>query len=256
MTPPAQPLLLDADGRRLFSILHSPQGRARAGVLMCAPILHEYVRSYRLFALLGDALANHGVAALRFDYYGTGDSGGADTEFNLAGATTDAARALETLRRHIGNAPAIVLGIRAGAFPAARVAAHARALWLWQPIRNGRTYLDALDRRDDDERRSSYRYSRRFEARQIEYADSLMGFPCSERLTASLQDAPDPLSVPLRIPTVMCDHDAAAKAPPNVTTLELAPALTDWAAQVEMQHQPARPVQEVAGRLALLLDAY
>ncbi len=225
-------------------------------MLMCAPILHEYVRSYRLFALLGDALANHGMAVLRFDYYGTGDSGGVDADFNLADATTDAARALETLRSHIGNAPAIVLGIRGGAFPAARVAAHAQALWLWQPVRNGRTYLDELQRRDDDERRSSYRYSRRFEARQIDYAGSLMGFPCSERLTASLQDAPDPLSGPLRIPTVVCDHAAAATAPLNVTTLELAPALTQWAGQVEMQYQPARPVQEVAGRLAVLLDTY
>ncbi|GAA0717901.1 serine aminopeptidase domain-containing protein [Dokdonella soli] len=257
MNPPLQPQMLEADGRRLFSVLHSPEGRPRAGVLMCAPILHEHVRSYRLFALLGDALASHGVAVLRFDYYGTGDSGGSDAEFDLDGAASDAARALEILRGRIGDAPVIVLGIRAGVFPAVRIAAQAQALWLWQPIRDGRAYLAGLRQRDADERRSTRRYALRAEARQIDYPDSLMGFPCSDALLVGLREAPDPLSGAPPVPLAVCDRDAAAAAaPPTVTALELAPALTEWADQLEMYLQPVRPVQEVAGRLAALLDTH
>lgn len=248
--------MFDADGRRLFAVLHPPDGRPRAGVLMCAPFLHEHARSYRLFALLADALASEGLAVLRFDYYGTGDSDGSDAEFNLDTATADAAHALGLLRDRVGTIPMIVLGIRAGAFPAARVAAQAQALWLWQPVRDGHAYLAGLQRRDADERRSLRRYARRAEARHIDYPGSLMGFPCSEALLAGLREAPDPFAAALRAPLVVCDREPAAAAPPMATALELASTLTEWSGQMEMHLQPVRPVREVARRLAALLDTH
>ncbi len=160
-TPAPQPLLLDPAGRELFAVYHAPREPARAGVLICAPFLHEHARSYRLFALLGDALARLGVAVLRFDYHGTGDSAGLDTAFSLDGATRDAAISLAMLRERIGTVPITILGVRAGAFPACAIAAgsNAHALWLWQPVVDGAAYVARLRQADRAERASESRYS-------------------------------------------------------------------------------------------------
>jgi predicted alpha/beta hydrolase len=90
------PLWIPCEGERLFAVLHEPAGSARAGIVFCAPILHEYVRSQRLFALLAQALSEHGYRVLRFDYRGTGDSAGTDESFSLTWASVDAKAAVHS----------------------------------------------------------------------------------------------------------------------------------------------------------------
>ncbi len=64
-----------------FGWLHVPVGgRARGGVVICSPIGHDYRLAYTTLRLLADRLAARGIAALRFDYHGTGESGGSAEE--------------------------------------------------------------------------------------------------------------------------------------------------------------------------------
>ena len=69
-----------AHDEALYGVCHEPEPtRARPlGVVLCQPILHEAADARRAMRALGDQLAAAGVATLRFDYSGTGDSGGED----------------------------------------------------------------------------------------------------------------------------------------------------------------------------------
>ncbi|MBK7659827.1 MAG: hypothetical protein IPJ28_12035 [Betaproteobacteria bacterium] len=71
------PLRLGEPPRQLFAMLQPAGGAAprQHGVLLCNPFGQEAIRAHRLVRVLGDRLAAAGFAVMRFDYYGTGDSG-------------------------------------------------------------------------------------------------------------------------------------------------------------------------------------
>lgn len=79
-----------------------------------------------------------GFHTLRFDYYGTGDSAGTEAELDLAGCETDVESAMEALADIAGATRVTLIGLRAGANIAARVAARrdakVEALVLWDPL--------------------------------------------------------------------------------------------------------------------------
>jgi uncharacterized protein len=134
------PLFLGTAERRIFGI-HDPaaahEGRARA-VLLCHPLGSEYTYAHRSMRQLAAKLASSGFHTLRFDYFGTGDSGGDEIDTNPAGRQADIETALETLK-DISQAPKVTLiGLRAGANVAARAAisvpSEVDSLVLWDPI--------------------------------------------------------------------------------------------------------------------------
>lgn len=251
MSAAAQTLLIDAEARHLFAVFHPANAIARAGVLFCPPFLHEHALSYRMFAVLGDALATHGVAALRFDYHGTGDSAGDDCALSLDGAIGDAALALDALRQRVGAAPLIVLGVRAGAWVAAALANRrdVSGLWLWQPVLDGAVHLRELHARDLAERRSTMRYPRGGGERSVPGTQTLIGFPCSTALSeqigrARLQPAAGwpPLTV--------LDRASRAPAFESARQVVLAAGLGEWADRIDIDHFPLLAVRELAARLA------
>ena len=70
-------------GRRLFGWLHSPSpnsSRLDCAVLICAPLGYEELCAHRALRHWAIALANGGVATLRFDYDGSGNSAGSDID--------------------------------------------------------------------------------------------------------------------------------------------------------------------------------
>ncbi len=79
-----------------------------------------------------------GCHTLRFDYFGTGDSGGTDGEADLRGSEADVETAVEALIEIAGTKQVTLVGLRAGANLAANVAvrrtAEIEALVLWDPI--------------------------------------------------------------------------------------------------------------------------
>ncbi len=144
-----EPTLFQAEGRSLFGCLYKPAtANPIAGVVLCNPIGHEYIRCHRTCRQLAIALNKAGVAVLRFDYYGTGDSAGESHEAELAHWESDTAHAVEHLRRTHG-VPVCVVGLRFGATVAwcAGVAASlADQLVLCDPVVNGSQYLEEQQR--------------------------------------------------------------------------------------------------------------
>jgi alpha/beta superfamily hydrolase len=148
-----------APERRLFTVFRAARGTARAALVLCPPFFHEQFLSYRLLSLVAARLAERGIASLRFDYYGSGDSWGDERAFTLDGACADAGTALAEVTRRVPGVPLVAFGARAGAWPAARLARqHRLPLWLWQPLTDGRAWLDELVAMDARERASRLRY--------------------------------------------------------------------------------------------------
>lgn len=144
------PFFFELGEHRLFAVLHRPTtAPARRGVVLCHALAEEKLWSHRVYVNLARELAREGIAVLRFDFRGEGDS---DLEFEdcgLASRTADALRAAEVLREHEPHLNGcIFLGHRLGCAVAAMAsgssAARAQGLIAWGPIASGRDYLMQL----------------------------------------------------------------------------------------------------------------
>jgi pimeloyl-ACP methyl ester carboxylesterase len=239
--PRLQPLRLGPDEGRLSAVF-TDAAAPRAAVLMLAPFPHEWQRSYRLFALLSNALAERGIAGLRFDYRGCGDSAGDDAEFCLSQALRDAHAALDWLQTRV-QAPVHVLAIRAGALIGGQLcAATGLTLLAWQPVENGAAYLQALQQRDQAELNNR----RRFPFQRLQRAsaaDELLGSRLHPALCAELAAARLTHPVALRIDTGTAD-------------IELGPALANWVDEIDLATSfPLPQIRALAARLAERLEA-
>jgi len=126
---------------KLFGAWHVPGGPARGGVVMCAPFGEEAKSVYRTFYETADLLASRGWHALRFDYFGTGNSLGSFEEFTPTQARHDIRAAVIFLRGQ-GVEKIGLLGLGLGGSLAFAHAAeeHADFLVLWQPCLNGEEF--------------------------------------------------------------------------------------------------------------------
>jgi hypothetical protein len=224
--------------RRLFGAFHPAKGAARGLVLLCPPLLHEHMRSYRFFSQLSDRLAEAGLACLRFDYFGTGDSAGADADFSPAAAPGDIALAAEELRRRGGaHLPLVLLGIRGSALFAARAArdVQADALWLWLPVDDGRAYVESLDARYRHELASPDRYPMRDRPAPVGPHD-LLGFQLSpvfrDELGEYRIDAGTRLPATAVVVATSDGHLAIADAVHHI----LPDAATRWADEIDLRN--------------------
>ncbi len=141
------PMLIGTGERQLFAVYSAASGkRQRRAVVLCAPFGEEYDRTHRTARLLAQRLAATGAEVLRFDYYGTGDSGGGDEEFAMSGAVDDTVTAVAEAREIGGVRRVTLIGLREGAaaaLVAATVAPGVDRLVLWDPVLDGVT-PDAL----------------------------------------------------------------------------------------------------------------
>ena len=133
----------------LFGVYHPPAGEARMGVVFCAPFAEEKKCSYRTFATAARTFASAGVACVRLDYFGTGDSGGRFTDFSPSRAIDDIAAAADELRGRSGVSDVVLLGLRLGGTLALAAAARvgAASVILWQPVVSGRSFFDLTIKR-------------------------------------------------------------------------------------------------------------
>ena len=69
------PFFFPRGDARLFGVLHRPSGPvSRSGFVLSHPFAEEKLWSHRVFVSFARALAGRGLAVLRFDYAGAGDS--------------------------------------------------------------------------------------------------------------------------------------------------------------------------------------
>ena len=137
-------------GRPLFGFYHPPaEGAWRGtGVVLCSPIGTDYTRSDRTYRHLAERLSASGFACLRFDLWGTGDSGG---EGNAAGLVRawidDVGAAVDELHARSGAGAIAVVGLRLGATLACQHAAeqgNVDSLVLWSPCVTGAGYVQEV----------------------------------------------------------------------------------------------------------------
>lgn len=135
------PMLIGNSGRPLHAVFTAASGkRRRRAVVFCPPFGAEFTRTHRAGRLLAQRLAANGFDALRFDYYGTGDSAGEDHEFSAGGAVDDAVAAIAEAQDLSGTRRVTLVGMRDGAGVALRAASQARGvdrLVLWDPVIDG-----------------------------------------------------------------------------------------------------------------------
>lgn len=147
------PFLFGSPTRTLVGIYHPrlPAAPPRAAVVLCNPFGHEAIRAYRFGKVLAERLARNGCDVLRFDYYGTGDSGGTDDDADLAAWAGDLANARRELLRRSGLPTCRIVGIRLGGLVALSAAATqpglADRVIAWDPVVDGAKYLAYLARR-------------------------------------------------------------------------------------------------------------
>lgn len=91
-------ITLENQGEKIFAILHRPllPGPLPA-VVICPGFAGSKSGKFRMFVTLGKELAKRGIAVLRFDYRGSGDSEGEFREMTLEGKTSDTQTCLEFL---------------------------------------------------------------------------------------------------------------------------------------------------------------
>lgn len=143
------PFFFGSPQRRLFGAYEAPRAAAGArAVLLCYPWGQEYIRAHRSMRRLASLLSRGGLHALRFDYFGTGDSMGSSREVSVSGWEQDIDTALEELRETSQVARVALVGLRLGATLAAQVAARNKEiverLILWDPIVSGPEYVQEL----------------------------------------------------------------------------------------------------------------
>lgn len=259
MTCVPTPLWLDSSGRRLFATWYASTVSPRATVVVCPPFFHEQFLSSRLFGLIAARLAQAGIACLRVDYYGTGDSEGDAAEFSLQRAREDIAVAVSTARTRADGAPVMLLGIRGGGWPAWSVAANDASiaqLWIWQPVLSGIEYLTELQHLDDAERklRADYPFCRQ----QGSYLQDhqLVGYACPEALHAEIRNTqlasqPLPESTVLGVLTEQHTLDIPGYVPRRI---ELPKSRTHWKDRLEVRATfLTRELHEPVDRLIAML---
>ncbi|MCY3018974.1 MAG: alpha/beta hydrolase [Planctomycetota bacterium] len=103
------------DGSPLYAAYHAPvQGSPASPVLICAPLFEERKSAYGALRKLAGRLAAAGRPVLRFDYRGSGESGGSSAARRWSHMAEDLAAAREALTRISGAREVVLLGLRLG----------------------------------------------------------------------------------------------------------------------------------------------
>jgi alpha-beta hydrolase superfamily lysophospholipase len=141
----ATPRWFGPSDRPLFGWFHLPDdGQARCWAIVCPPLGYEAIGTHFTLRKLCEGLAASGVAVLRFDYDGTGDSTGRrDDPCRVAAWRASVGHAVATARA-IADLPVVLVGERMGAALAALTAAEDGAIAgvaLWDPCVKGRSFL-------------------------------------------------------------------------------------------------------------------
>jgi exosortase A-associated hydrolase 2 len=144
-----QPFYFGTSQKQLFGVYHAPEMKTarQSAILLCQPLGHEYLRAHRAFRNLAVSLAAQGFHVLRFDYFGCGDSGGNLQDVTVAQCLADLSAAVDELKDTAGAPKVTLIGLRFGATLAALTANRRLDIdrvVLWDPVLDGRQYLDAV----------------------------------------------------------------------------------------------------------------
>jgi acyl carrier protein len=131
------------EGRSLYGVLSG--AAASEAVLICPSVGQEHFRAHFILQRLAKRLAAQGVPALRFDYYGCGDSLGESGAATCGRWRRDIGEAYRELKRRTGATRITAVGVRLGAALLGGAAADLdiAKLVYWDPVCDGAKYAAA-----------------------------------------------------------------------------------------------------------------
>lgn len=143
------PFFFRTSEKYLFCCYHRPQGKhyRDCGVILCYPLGQEGIWSHRTFRQLAIGLSRAGFPVLRFDFSGCGDSEGDCDQWSIQQWKTDIESGLVELKKRTQVKNVCLIGLRLGATLARMVGAtreDVKGMVLWDPVINGRDYVDEL----------------------------------------------------------------------------------------------------------------
>ncbi len=234
-----KPMMFGPASRQLFGLFHVAQTALAQpiAVLLCPPFGQEGLRVHRFYKVLAQRLALSGVAALRFDFHGAGDSPGDENIGELDGWRRDLSNAHAELRRLAPSARIVWVGARLGATLAVMAARNGRCdparLVLWEPVVDGRRYARFLREQhvqalDETFCIPDLSWRRRLEAEPDAMPEEALGTLISPMLRAQLA-ALTPAAL-----TLTALHDTTVLAEPTDAPV------AEWAALQQSKNLPVR----------------
>ena len=144
-----EPFYFGPSEKPLWGCYHEPDTETRrdCAIIVCYPMGHEYIQFHRACRQLALLLCNEGYPVLRFDFYGCGDSSGDGETGRLDQWLADISIAMGELRRRCGSMKICLTGLRLGGTLAMMAGAQRDdidGMVLWDPVVEGRTYLEEL----------------------------------------------------------------------------------------------------------------
>jgi amino acid adenylation domain-containing protein len=171
----------------LFGVYYPAERIGDTAVVICNPWGQEFIRAHRACHQLALRLAGAGIPALRFDYYGTGDSLGDDLDANMARSLDDIRTAIAEVQRRSGASQVVLVGMRLGATFAVLAGPHHDAVErvvLWEPLTNGQRYLDELH---SWHRRNLFYFLSNVSSPRNGATAEVLGFALSEQLVQEVE---------------------------------------------------------------------
>ncbi len=167
-------------------LMQNSQQKAKGAVLLCSPILMENINANWAFRRLATQLSLAGYDVLRFDYFGTGDSLGYDSDACVDRWKRDILEASKYLQSISKQETISIVGLRFGASLAAQANVEfIDKLILWEPIINGNEYVNELFYKYL-KTLSDLNYIRKTETKAKK--GELIGFGFSDNLDRSIRD--------------------------------------------------------------------
>jgi len=172
--------------KELSGVKRIKQQKSKGAVLLCSPILMENINANWAFRRLATQLSLAGYDVLRFDYFGTGDSLGYDSDACVERWENDILEASKYLQSISKQETISIVGLRFGASLAAQAnVKFIDKLVLWEPIIDGNEYVDELFNKYL-KTLGELNYIRKTEAKARK--GELIGFGFSDNLDRSIRE--------------------------------------------------------------------
>jgi len=182
------PFYFGSPDKPLFGCHHEPRATLRTcAVVICQPIGHEYINCHRALRQLAVRLCDVGFPVFRFDYYGCGDSSGDAEEGRVSQWVEDSSTAISEAKRRTGLGQVCLVGLRLGGALSTMTSVQrddVESLVLWDPVVNGKRYLEGLLRLRKEVLRLRPKPGR---GRKPQSSMDVLGFPLSDFLRSELE---------------------------------------------------------------------
>ena len=174
-----EPLHFGIAVKPLFGTYHPPgTAYSTQGCIFCNALGQEAIRLFRCYRDSAAALSQSGIHCLRFDYRGSGDSFGDESDYSIEGWLEDIELAIVELKDIAGVEQVVLVGARLGAslaiLSSAR-SADARRVVALDPVLDGQAYIRRLTETQADLCRDPDRF--RLPRDPAESPEDLLGFP-------------------------------------------------------------------------------